>query len=100
MFVGLPTNISHLSQGRRGIDQRRVHLAGYNLPMGRKATARDVAELAGASRSAVSMVFNGRADGNVAKGTQERIREAAAQLHYSPTRSHEAFGDAARTSSD
>lgn len=52
--------------------------------MGRKATAQDVAELAGASRSAVSMVFNGRADGNVAKGTQERIREAAAQLHYSP----------------
>ena len=31
--------------------------------MARKATALDVARLARASRSAVSMVFNGRADG-------------------------------------
>lgn len=52
--------------------------------MARKATALDVARLARASRSAVSMVFNGRADGSVSKETQERIRRAAAQLQYTP----------------
>ncbi|MCB0886442.1 MAG: LacI family DNA-binding transcriptional regulator, partial [Propionibacteriaceae bacterium] len=52
--------------------------------MARKATALDVARLARASRSAVSMVFNGRADGSVSKEAQERIWEAARQLEYSP----------------
>ena len=52
--------------------------------MARKATALDVARLARASRSAVSMVFSGRADGSVSKEAQERIWEAARQLEYSP----------------
>lgn len=52
--------------------------------MARKATARDVAELAGTSRSAVSMVFNDRADGMVAKEAQARIRAAAKKLNYTP----------------
>lgn len=52
--------------------------------MARKVTAKNVAELAGVSRSAVSLVFNNRADGYLARGTQERIREAAAELGYSP----------------
>lgn len=52
--------------------------------MARKSTARDVAELAGTSRSAVSMVFNGRADGMVSKEAQARIRAAAKKLEYSP----------------
>ena len=52
--------------------------------MARKATALDVARLARASRSSVSMVFNGRADGSVSKEAQERIWEAARQLEYSP----------------
>lgn len=52
--------------------------------MNRKATALDVAKLAGVSRSAVSLVLNGRGDGNVAKESQIRIREAAATLNYTP----------------
>ena len=52
--------------------------------MNRKATALDVAKLAGVSRSAVSLVLNGRGDGNVAKDSQDRIREAATTLNYTP----------------
>ena len=52
--------------------------------MQRKATALDVAKRAGVSRSAVSLVLNGRGDGNVAKESQDRIRQAAAELSYSP----------------
>ncbi|MEZ2388286.1 LacI family DNA-binding transcriptional regulator [bacterium RCC_150] len=52
--------------------------------MQRKATALDVAKRAGVSRSAVSLVLNGRGDGNVAKESQDRIRQAAAELEYSP----------------
>ena len=39
--------------------------------MVRKATAQDVADLAGVSRSAVSLVLNGRAQGHIA-GTSNR----------------------------
>lgn len=52
--------------------------------MNRKATALDVAKRAGVSRSAVSLVLNGRGDGNVAKDSQERIRQAAQELNYTP----------------
>lgn len=52
--------------------------------MNRKATALDVAKRAGVSRSAVSLVLNGRGDGNVAKESQDRIRQAAQELNYSP----------------
>lgn len=52
--------------------------------MHRKATALDVAKRAGVSRSAVSLVLNGRGDGNVAKESQDRIRAAALELNYSP----------------
>ncbi|GAA3283503.1 LacI family DNA-binding transcriptional regulator [Paenarthrobacter aurescens] len=52
--------------------------------MNRKATALDVAKKAGVSRSAVSLVLNGRGDGNVAKESQDRIRQAALELNYSP----------------
>lgn len=50
----------------------------------RRATARDVAELAGVSRSAVSLVFNGRAQGMIAADKQEAIWAAARQLDYAP----------------
>ncbi|MGX9885389.1 LacI family DNA-binding transcriptional regulator [Streptomyces sp. NPDC002276] len=49
-----------------------------------RPTSRDVARLAGVSHTAVSFVFNGRADGNLSPATQERIRQAAAQLDYRP----------------
>jgi LacI family transcriptional regulator len=55
-------------------------------PMNRKATALDVAKLAGVSRSAVSLVLNGRGGGNVSKESQDRVREAAAALNYSPNK--------------
>jgi LacI family transcriptional regulator len=53
--------------------------AGHGRP-----TSRDVARLAGVSHTAVSFVFNGRAAGNLSPATQERIRQAAAQLGYRP----------------
>jgi LacI family transcriptional regulator len=48
----------------------------------RKATAQDVADLAGVSRSAVSLVLNGRGQGNIARDKQQAIIEAARQLNY------------------
>lgn len=50
----------------------------------RRVTAQDVANLAGVSRSSVSLVLNGRAEGNVSLARQEAIREAARQLDYHP----------------
>ena len=52
--------------------------------MARKATAQDVADLVGVSRSAVSLVLNGRAEGNIAKHKQQAIIEAAKRLNYTP----------------
>jgi len=52
--------------------------------MARKATAQDVADLVGVSRSAVSLVLNGRAEGNIAKHKQQAIIEAARKLNYTP----------------
>ena len=52
--------------------------------MVRKATAQDVADLAGVSRSAVSLVLNGRGQGNIARDKQQAIIEAARQLNYTP----------------
>lgn len=52
--------------------------------MVRRATAQDVADLAGVSRSTVSLVLNDRAAGNVAAVKQAAVREAARQLNYSP----------------
>ncbi|MFJ4783663.1 LacI family DNA-binding transcriptional regulator [Streptomyces sp. NPDC088794] len=49
-----------------------------------RPTSRDVARLAGVSHTAVSFVFNGRAEGNLSPATQDRIRQAAAQLDYRP----------------
>lgn len=52
--------------------------------MGRRATAQDVANLAGVSRSSVSLVLNGHGDGNIAPAKQAAIVEAARQLNYRP----------------
>lgn len=52
--------------------------------MARKSTSQDVADRAGVSRSAVSFVLNGRADGNIAKDKQLRILAAAKELNYTP----------------
>lgn len=51
-----------------------------------RPTAKDVARLAGVSRSAVSMVLNGHGAGNIAADKQEAIRRAAAELAYQPNR--------------
>jgi LacI family transcriptional regulator len=50
----------------------------------RKATAQDVADLAGVSRSAVSLVLNGRAQGHIARDKQQAIIDAARRLNYTP----------------
>ncbi len=52
--------------------------------MPRKATSQDVADLAGVSRSAVSLVLNGHGAGNIAPDKQAVIIEAARQLNYTP----------------
>lgn len=52
--------------------------------MARNPTSQDVADRAGVSRSAVSFVMNGRADGNIAKDKQLRILHAAKELNYTP----------------
>ena len=52
--------------------------------MTRRATAQDVADLAGVSRSAVSLVLNGRGAGNIAADKQALIIAAAQQLNYTP----------------
>ncbi|MDA3626112.1 LacI family DNA-binding transcriptional regulator [Saccharopolyspora sp. WRP15-2] len=49
-----------------------------------RPTSKDVARLAGVSHTAVSFMFNGRAEGNLSAATQERIRSAAAELGYRP----------------
>ncbi|WP_243740425.1 LacI family DNA-binding transcriptional regulator [Streptomyces sp. 8K308] len=51
---------------------------------GGRPTSRDVARLAGVSHTAVSFVFNGRAEGNLSAETQRRILDAAAKLNYRP----------------
>ncbi|GAA1434135.1 LacI family DNA-binding transcriptional regulator [Microlunatus lacustris] len=52
--------------------------------MARRATAQDVADLAGVSRSSVSLVLNGRGAGNLSEAKQKAIRAAAEQLDYTP----------------
>ena len=52
--------------------------------MARRSTAQDVADLAGVSRSTVSLVLNERAAGNVSTAKQAAVREAAKQLRYTP----------------
>lgn len=52
--------------------------------MARRSTSQDVADLAGVSRSAVSLVLNGRARGNVSAAKQEAVLDAARRLRYSP----------------
>lgn len=50
--------------------------------MARRATASDVARLAGVSRAAVSFVLNGRMDIRIPDATRKRVLEAANQLGY------------------
>ncbi len=54
--------------------------------MTNRVKAADVARLAGVSRTAVSFVLSGRAEGNIAPATAERVRAAAAELGYTPDR--------------
>ena len=56
--------------------------------MARKPTATDVAKRASVSRSAVSLVLGGRAkEARLSHETEERVRQAAAELHYKPNAS-------------
>ena len=52
--------------------------------MVRKATSYDVAARAGVSRTAVSLVLNGRGDGMIAPEKQQAVRDAARELDYRP----------------
>ncbi|MFC9602541.1 LacI family DNA-binding transcriptional regulator [Streptomyces niveus] len=57
--------------------------------MSPRPTIADVAALAGVSRATVSFVLNGRP--GVAAATQERVRAAAAQLRWNPSRTARAL---------
>jgi LacI family transcriptional regulator len=50
----------------------------------RQPTSVDVARRAGVSRTAVSLVLNGRAEGNISQENQRRILAAAEELGYQP----------------
>lgn len=52
--------------------------------MVREATSYDVAARAGVSRTAVSLVLNGRGDGMIAPEKQQAVRDAARELDYRP----------------
>lgn len=56
-------------------------------------TSQDVAREAGVSRSAVSLVLNGRADGAISAVNQEAVRAAAARLGYRPNRIAQSLRD-------
>jgi DNA-binding LacI/PurR family transcriptional regulator len=54
-----------------------------------KATLNSVAKQAGVSKTTASLVLSGKADSvNIAKSTQERVREVAKQLNYKPGKFH------------
>ena len=53
----------------------------------RRVTSTDIAKATGVSRSAVSLVLNGRGDGMVDAGKQARIRAVARELGYVPNAS-------------
>ncbi|MGW1887861.1 LacI family DNA-binding transcriptional regulator [Streptomyces sp. NPDC001970] len=57
--------------------------------MARRLTIADVAQLAGVSRATVSFVLNDRP--GVARATQERVRAAAEELGWTPSRSARAL---------
>lgn len=52
--------------------------------MDRRVTSQDVAKAAGVSRSAVSLVLNGRAEGAISAANQRAVRRAAERLGYRP----------------
>lgn len=52
---------------------------------GQRVTSRDVARMAGVSRSAVSLVLNGHGAGNISPANQHAILEAARALNYQPS---------------
>ena len=53
----------------------------------RRVTSADIAKASGVSRSAVSLVLNGRGDGMVDAEKQKRIRAVAHELGYVPNAS-------------
>ena len=55
-----------------------------NSSLTKRPSQKDVAELAGVSRTAVSFVLNNRPDVKIPPQTQERIRAAAKKLGYRP----------------
>src|SRR3970282_227000 len=52
--------------------------------MAKRATAREVAELAGVSRTTVSFVLNDIPGMRISEDTRQRVLEAARQLNYHP----------------
>jgi LacI family transcriptional regulator len=53
-------------------------------PRSKRPSMKDVAELAGVSRTTVSFVLNGKPGANISDETQQRVFQAAATLSYRP----------------
>src|SRR5665213_2506959 len=62
--------------------------------IGKRATQRDVARIAGVSQAAVSMVLSGGGTTSIPAETWQRITDAARELGYAPNR----FAQALKTS--
>ena len=52
----------------------------------KKITIKDIADLAGVSKSTVSRVINGKAENNMKKETQEQIEKIIEELNYRPNK--------------
>ncbi|MGB3336747.1 MAG: LacI family DNA-binding transcriptional regulator [Devosia sp.] len=61
---------------------------GPGLPVEKRATMVDVAELAGVSQATVSLVLNGVPNARVSKATRRRVIEAAETLSYRRGKAH------------
>src|SRR4029079_9222199 len=63
------------------------------MPAIRRSTLKDVAERSNVSVTHGSVVLNGRQDGiRVPDATRERVRRAAAELHYQPNQTARNLG--------
>ena len=80
--ANIPRSVGYRARLHKVVERSGARGARWQVV--RKATAQDVADLAGVSRSAVSLVLNGRAKGHVAPHRQQAIFEAARRLNYTP----------------
>ena len=80
-----------LAGGSPGEAGRAGRLGSRTVDSAPRVTSRDVAERAGVAQSTVSLVLSGKAAGRVSPALQDRVRAAAAELDYQPSRTARAL---------